>query len=158
MTGQMINGVIEETKAATSGKTLGLKVQGKWYSTKEFQWASQQGKEIVFESNSSTIPGTNNTIWWANNIALAGVSQTSAPQSEPPPAYQPPSYQSDKPTDPEISELARALLPITSNVVAHAIAAGKIEQPGDLSKWVSAVFNATKAVISGKEFDDDIPF
>ena len=33
-------------------------------------------------------------------------------------------------------------LPFTSNCVAHAIAAGRIEQPGDIQKWAQAAYSA----------------
>ena len=59
-------------------------------------------------------------------------------------------------------------LPMTSNVVAHAIAAGLIKDPTDIHAWAQAAFIAAKNAVepmtvnintqADDEFNDDIPF
>jgi len=62
---------------------------------------------------------------------------------------------------------ATTYLPMTSNLVAHAIQAGMITKPQQIGPWAEHAFAAAKNVVEGKQaetppggedFDDDIPF
>ena len=179
--GTPVSGIIQDAKMSQSGKSLGIKVNGKWYSTKEFHWQGQVGKNVSFIGNYQSFG--DGGVTWANDIVLAdapGPNSSAPPQAPqaPPPAYSPPpSYTGTSQMGPAAANFEPAqALPMTSNIVAHAIQAGLIKTPLDIAAWASAGFNAAKGLITtgtaraagmaqpaaptqnDNEFDDDIPF
>ena len=110
------------------------------------------GKEIIFEPSSSEHQGK--TYHWINDFMP---SDTTAQQPYSTPPVGAPSAVAPPPS--AIDPLT--FLPITSNLTAHAIAAGLIKEPGDIHKWAAAAMAAAKSVTSPPgpdEFGDDIPF
>ena len=55
----------------------------------------------------------------------------------------------EAPRGPETVTAAPYWLPMASNVVAHAIAAGLIKEPSDIKKWVFGAMNAAKGAAEG---------
>ncbi len=77
-----VKGKIEETQIAKSRKTLGVKVNGKWYRTKEFTLEHEVGTVIDFDvSTSSLQDGT--TLYWINNYQL--IYDDTPQETAPPP-------------------------------------------------------------------------
>lgn len=154
--GPIVIGQITEAKMSKSGKTLGLKVNGQWYSTKDFHWQAQVGQNVQFES--AYQPIGDGGITWANNIAFhqGGPSGPATPTRPSAPVAK-------KQAERTLADITY-LLPITSNTVAHAIQAGLIEKPNDVKAWARAAFESAKALCEGQQdvpaddFDDDIPF
>ena len=147
-----MRGKIEQAKDSQSGKTLGVKIGERWYSTKDFEMRSMVGKMIDFEPTSSEYNGK--TMWWLNDYVLC--DNTPNPGSANHPLGSPVGV----PRNDGLS-----YLPMTSNLVAHAIAAGLITQPAQIATWAGAAFAAAKNVVEGvvvtqapEDFDDDIPF
>ncbi len=160
-----ITGAIQEAKMSKSGKTLGIMVNGDWYYTKQFHWQSQIGVNITFKGSYVSVGDGGMT--WANDIVMTDAPgpQSQAPsnydQAPTPPiqnaAPQPPatSQQSPPQRDPVI------YLPMTSNLVAHAIQVGLIKEPGDIKPWAVAAFRAAKQRIELPDedvFEEDIPY
>ena len=157
-------GPIESAKDSTSGKTLSVKVAGKYYSTKNWDFRTMIGQVIEFVPDVSEWQG--NTITWINDYTTPPMTaddrmDMTMAQTQSAPASQP---------APSGNNLA--YLPMTSNLVAHAIAAGLVKLPTDIAPWAKAAFAAAKGLIepaaanvmcsgtnaSAAEFDDDIPF
>ena len=69
-------GIIESTNKAQSGKTLGVKIGGEWYTTKEWELANLVGKEIEFEPEPSEWKGK--IMYWINKYSLNGAQPTPA--------------------------------------------------------------------------------
>ncbi len=154
-----VSGVIEEAKQSKSGKTMGIKVGGKWYHTKEFHWQGQVGKHVAFVSSYQAIGDGGMT--WANDIVFSG-SEGAPSQQTPPPRGQHDDGQQTVPVNTTRPD-AMSYLPMTSNVVAHAIAAGVITEPSHIRTWAQAAFDAARTVVEGTqkhddEFGDEIPF
>ena len=88
------------------------------------------------------------------NAAPQPSAQASAPPSSPSVAGAAPAT----PSTPRYAEPSQAPWwgPMASNVIAHAIAAGKLENPNQVGIW----FNAVRMAAEGKssEVDEDIPF
>ena len=153
----MITGNIQAAQKSKSGKTVRLQVNDRWYSSKDFSLESRVGYSITFDPTSSEYPkGSGELIWWLNDYTFTESSaprpSTQAPTSPTPPT----------PPTPPIHPDNISYLPMTSNVVAHAITAGLITSPTDISNWARAAFSAAKNLVAHKEpgddFDDDIPF
>ena len=140
---QPITGAISAIEDSKSGKALRVQVNGQWFSSKDFGIRDQVGQVITFTPSSSEYRGK--TYYWINdyNVGTTGTTTTRANGSPAPVA----------------DANAMAFLPMTSNLVAHAIQAGKIETPDQIQAWAKAAFHAAKSLIEGgDEFDDDIPF
>ncbi len=81
-----MRGVITQVKSSSSGKSLGVQIDGKWYSTKEWALQGMVGKEIVGETSDSEYKGK--TMTWINSYSVVGDAQTAqnpaqhAPQRE----------------------------------------------------------------------------
>ena len=69
-------GIIESTNKSQSGKTLGVKIGGTYYTTKNWELADLVGKEIVFEPDASEFNGK--TMYWLNEYSLNGSQPTPA--------------------------------------------------------------------------------
>lgn len=173
--GVPVSGVIEDAKMSQSGKSLGLKVGGKWYSTKEFHWQSQIGQQVSFIGNYQSFG--DGGVTWANDIVLSNApgpnSMAPPPQPSAPSAraqgYSPPASYSGGGQQPA-SPAAMAYMPFVSNTVAHAIQAGVIKSPEEIYAWAQKAFDTAKNLVEGRQrvtaelpahsddFDDDIPF
>lgn len=125
-----VQGQIEEAKRSQSGKTVGVKIGGKWYSSKDFKLESMVGSVISGFGSDSDFNGK--TMHWLNAYTVdAAPASNSAPNGNGGNV----NYQ-----------------PMVSNLAAHLIAAGK--QPHELSAW----FKACKAVLNGQELSDAVPY
>jgi hypothetical protein len=69
-------GIIESTNKSQSGKTLGVKIGGTYYTTKNWELADMVGKEIVFEPEASEFNGK--TMYWLNEYSVSGTQPTPA--------------------------------------------------------------------------------
>jgi len=127
-----VRGRIAAAKPSQSGKTLGVQIDGTWYSTKFFELQQQVGKEIVGETSDSDYKGQ--TVHWLNSYTLVD----GAPQDAP---SEPGQTNGSKPMSP--------YQPLVSNICAHLIAAGR--EPGEVRAW----YVAAKEVL---EEDPSIPF
>lgn len=69
---------IEEARQSQSGKTLGVKLNGRWFQTKHWELAQMVGEtiEITDESNSEW---NGKTIYWLNEYVAAGTDSEDAP-------------------------------------------------------------------------------
>ena len=63
-------GIIESTNKSQSGKTLGVKIGGTFYTTKNWELGDMVGKEIVFEPDASEYNGK--TMYWLNEYSVSG--------------------------------------------------------------------------------------
>jgi hypothetical protein len=68
-----VKGQIEETKIAKSGKTLGVRVNGKWYRTKEFHLEHEVGSIIDFDVTTSSLPD-GKPLFWIGDYHIEGHS------------------------------------------------------------------------------------
>jgi hypothetical protein len=141
---QPITGAISAIEDSKSGKALRVQVNGQWFSSKDFGIRDQVGTVITFTPSSSEYRGK--TYWWINdyNVGTTGTTRAASPAAAPA----------------ATNNEAMAFLPMTSNLVAHAIAAGRIETPEQIAAWARAAFNAAKNLVTNtdEDFDDDIPF
>lgn len=153
----MMQGIIAQAQKSKSGKTLRIRVGEQWYSTNNFALESAVGRNVQFEVGTSEYQG--NVIYWANDAEL--VTDVGAPQ--PPQGVAPPPSAA-APSNVAATVEPMALMPFTSNTVAHAIQAGLITKPEEIHAWASKAFNTAKSLVTGKapepnpDFDDDIPF
>ena len=161
--------MIDLKKMSQSGKSLGIKVGGNWYSTREFNWQGQVGANISFIARPQYFDG-GGSITWANDIVLANAP---GPQSSaPPPQPQAPSPQAQGYSPPANYTGASQTAPSSgrdrdASIIAQALTKA-ITKPGDsvatVLKHYSELYALAKAgeehapVSSDNEFDDDIPF
>ncbi len=73
-------GIIESTNKSQSGKTLGVKIAGKFYTTKEWELADLVGKEIVFDPDVSEYNGK--TMYWLNEYSVSGTQPATGPAAQ----------------------------------------------------------------------------
>jgi len=57
-------GQIEAVNRSKTGKTLGVKIGDKWYTTKSWELENSVGKTIIFEPSTSEFNGQ--TMYWIN--------------------------------------------------------------------------------------------
>ena len=147
-----MRGVIEQAKHSKSGKSLGVLIQGTWYTTRHFILETKVGQEIVFDPKEIAMGDgakiqTIQAYTLANELVLQDTrdkvpTPTSAPRPSPVQASPPPNpYQ-----------------PLVSNLAAHLIAAGL--PPKDLLPWYKACVELLEGP-RGKppeDSDDDIPY
>ena len=159
----MTIGAIQAANDSKSGKTLSVQVNGQWYSCKDFSLRDHIGVSITFESTGSEYPkGSGTMMYWINDYKFTN-TMAANPQGPGTTIAQP------APPAPLAGKDSIIYLPMTSNVVAHAIAAGMIEKPQQIGAWAEHAFAAAKKVVEGPhaevrtvttddEFDDEIPF
>lgn len=121
---------VESVKTNPSGKSLMVKASGKDYFAKTGS-GIQPGMTIEAETKVSDYNGKSN-VWIEKWKAVSST-----------PAAQSPSNGS-APHTPTTS--ATAWLPFASNTVAHAISAGLIQEPGQVSMWAKAAKEAFEAL------------
>ena len=123
---QTASGTIQ---TAEMGKnSLRLQVDGKWFSTKKFDLQNHVGKTIEYEWSPSEFNGK--TYYWINNYKLAE-GNSGAQKGNSGQGY------GDLP------------MPFISNVVAHAITAGKCATPHDVETWAQGALDAYKKLQGG---------
>ena len=90
-----MQGIIKATKTSKSGKSLGVCIDDKWYSSKAFELAGLQGKEITFTTSHQAFPDGGG-IDWINDYSEIGGAPNTADQvmaqamaNQPPPMGQP---------------------------------------------------------------------
>ena len=137
--------MIEDVTMAKSQKSLRVKLGGTWYGAYLDSGLNAPAlKGTMIEAEITTLE--KGGPWIKKWVASAApVLQSQAPITREP--VQEPKYA--EPVKP--GTVAPYWLPMASNVVAHAIAAGKIETPVAIKTWVQAVKNAV-------ENADDLPF
>lgn len=126
-------GVIESAQPSQSGKSLNVRVGGKDYQSKNFELQRMAGQEIIFEPSMTNYQGKD--YWWINDYQISDRATTPAGQA----------METAVTQSPERNDVI--YLPMTSNVVAHAIAAGLITTPTELEKWATAAFSAAKSAL-----------
>ena len=73
-------GIIESCNKSQSGKTLGVKIGGTYYTTKNWELADLVGKEIVFEPEPSEFNGK--TMYWLNEYSVSGTQPAAGPAAQ----------------------------------------------------------------------------
>ena len=151
---------VEKVEQAASGKCLKVVASGvKYLASLDSGLNACRGQWIEVEIKESKDPKFPP---WLGKWVHAAAPQSAAPQvptppmqsvgnSPPPPApaAAAPQYKYAEPN----ANAPMPWLPMASNVVAHAIAAGKIETPNQVGAWVRAVQNAVQP-----QGENDIPF
>ena len=69
-------GQIQATNQSQSGKTIGVQINGTWYSSKNWELAQNVGKTIIFEPSTSTFNGQE--MHWLNDYVFEDASGTPA--------------------------------------------------------------------------------
>ena len=146
-----VTGQIETVERARSGKSWRVKINGQWFSCKEDSIQQMIGQVITFTPEYSEYRGKSYA--WLNDWTN-GTTGAAPPV---PPAPPVPQGQQNSSAPPRQQVDPHACLPMTSNLVAHAIAAGAITSPEDIRPWAQAAFNTAMSLLSD-EPDDDIPF
>lgn len=115
---------IEEITEAKSGKTWRVKIAGSWYgASKEDIFPSDKGQTLEITT------GTTDYGPWVKEV-----KRTSAPIQGSTPAKQ---------------DVDMRWLPMASNTVNAAIAAGIIKEPTSIKAWVLAVKEAIEKTANG---------
>ena len=125
---------IDSVKTNPSGKSCMVKAGGKDYFAKP-QMGLAAGMSIDAETEDSEYNGKTNT-WIKKFKKIEGAAHAAAAAASNPPAT------------------GMAWLPMASNVVAHAIAAGKIEGPNQVAAWVRAV----RMAVNNDATEEDVPY
>ncbi len=142
--------MVEEVMPAKTGKSLRVKLGGTWYGAKlDSGLNGSKGRMIEAEITTGKFGP------WID----AWRPSTAAPQV-PPPSAAPTATAAAAPSMPTYAEPAKPgtvapfWAPMASNVVAHAIAAGKIETPNQVGNWVRAV----QMAMDPDSSDGDVPY
>jgi hypothetical protein len=148
-----MNGLIEEARDSQSGKTLGVKVSGKWYTTKNWQFRDMIGQSISFTPESSSYNGK--TILWINDYREGSPTADDAMRNA----------MSQPPTTPVGGEATtvttnKMVVDRDGSIVAQALTKA-CTGPGDDADLVwnryQTFYRKYQAWVTG-DFDDDIPF
>jgi hypothetical protein len=139
-----ITGTVQTVEDGKSGKTVRVQVNNQWFSSKDFGMRNTVGQVITFTPSASEFRGQ--TYYWINDYSQ-GTQGAQGAQTSPNGSGAPSAVRVD----------AMAYLPMTSNLVAHAITAGRVQEPKEIQAWARAAFNAARSLIED-EFEDDIPF
>jgi hypothetical protein len=91
------------------------------------------GQEIIFEPSMTQYQGKD--YYWINDYQESDRATTPAGQAM------------DQAVPRETQRDDVIFLPMTSNIVAHAIQAGLITKPEELGKWADAAFSAAKSAL-----------
>ena len=142
---------VEEVMPAKTGKSLRVKLGGNWYGASlDSGLNGAKGKMIEADIVTGKFGPWINA--WKESTVAAPPTAAPIPAATPPlSAGAAPRYAEQNPN------VAPWWAPMASNVIAHAIQAGKIETPDQIGIW----FNAVKGAAQGQqsnEVDDDIPF
>lgn len=76
---QLMIGTIQTTNKSQSGKTIGVQINGVWYTTKNWELAQEVGRTIIFEPSTSTFNGQE--MHWLNDYVFEDQSATPAAQA-----------------------------------------------------------------------------
>ena len=151
--------LVEEVMQAKTGKSLRVKLGGTWYGSALTSGLNAMKGQMIDAEISTGKFGP-----WIDKWA-AVAQQNAAPQVPPPftppqaaPAVAAPITREREPEYAKpapVGTVAPYWLPMASNVVAHGIAAGKIENPNQVAAWVRAVKMSVEAE---QRDDDDVPY
>lgn len=155
-----IRGRIEEARQSQSGKTMGVKINGHWYSSKAFELENMVGQTIEGQTSASEWNGK--TMMWLNDYkevpasaddamqaAMAGPASSApvqAPQSAPQPAQ--------APTDKDLTITALAILKAVDGLRTPQAAVQAFRE----IKQILASPQAQPAPPANPDYDDEIPF
>jgi len=163
-------GTIQVVQPAKSGNSLRVQIGGQWYSAKidTGLTAADIGKNGTFILGDTPFP-PGSTNYWINDYTFEGATSPATQAMDAAMAQQPyapggPSGYGDPPAGhpaapvvlpgsqsmvdvPREERDPMVFMAFTSNAVAHAIAAGKIESPADIEKWANAAFSAAKSCV-----------
>lgn len=143
--------LVEEVTTTKSGKGLRVKLGGTWYNAfMDSGLNGAKGKMIEAEIKTHEKFGPYISGWKESSGAAPQASPPSAVPTAAPAAAAPYKYAEQNPN------AAPWWAPMASNVIAHAIQAGKIETPAQIGPW----FNAVKGAAQGQsnDIDSDVPF
>ena len=147
--------VIEATKTSKSGKTLGVLMNGTWYSTKHFELAGKENTEIIAQVSASEYNGA--TVHWLNDYTVVGASTTPSAQAfdrahaqnQPPPMGQSAPPQAA----PQTSRMDRE-----ASIVAQALTKA-VDCKTAEDAWQTYVHLYNKVLEwNPGDFDDSVPF
>ena len=74
-------GIIESASKSKSGKTLSVKVNGQYFSSKNWELESMVGKEVVFEPSPQNFPD-GSSIQWLNEYSVSGAAGAAGPAAQ----------------------------------------------------------------------------
>ena len=74
-------GQIEAVNRSQSGKSLGVQVQGTWYTTKDFSLEGAVGRSIIFEPTTTPPKGNFPAMNWLNDYQFDNASSTPSGQA-----------------------------------------------------------------------------
>ena len=121
-------GKVENVSPTKSGKALRVKVVGNYYNAFLDSGIDKVvGQTIDFQVTPDKGYGPGIGQWGP----AVNQPQASAPQA---------------PNSPVAASGDRFYMPFVSNVVAHAIAAGRVQNPADLNAWAKAAYDAAQAL------------
>ena len=132
-----MKGKLEQLTKSKSGKAWRVMIDGRWFGAK-------------FDSKIDSIPiGGRVDFLYDTDPKYGDWITTWGPDTSPPPTQAPvaPPRQSSGHNEPK----DRYWLPFVSNQVAHAIAAGRIQEPGQMLPWAKAAYTAVTN-LEGPEF------
>ena len=150
-----MQGIIKATKTSKSGKSLGVCIDDKWYSSKAFELAGLQGKEITFTTSHQAFPDGGG-IDWINDYSEIGGAPNTADQvmaqamaNQPPPMGQPAPPQAA----PQASRMDRE-----ASIVAQALTKA-VDCKTAEDAWQTYVHLYNKVLEwNPGDFDDSVPF
>jgi len=67
-----MRGTIQATNRSKSGKTIGVQVDGTWYTSKSWELADAVGRSVIFEPSTSQFNGI--TMQWINDYVFEDVA------------------------------------------------------------------------------------
>jgi len=73
-------GTIQQTKKSNTGKTLGVLVDGSWYTSKNWELEQEVNRRIIFDPSTQNIPG-GGSIQWLNDYVFEDQSATPSGQA-----------------------------------------------------------------------------
>lgn len=141
----MAQGIIEATKPSQSGKTLGVLIGGKWYSTKAPELANMVGQMITFETSRQYFP-QGGSCHWLNDYTVVGQAGNAADA-----AFQQAHAQNQGQTAPQnVSQAAQGpFQDRNASIVAQALTKA-CTVPGDAVEVVWGRFRRFYGLASGQ--------
>ncbi len=137
---------VDEVTPSKSGKAWRVKSGGKWYGAfGDSGIEAHVGKLIEAEITTSEKYGLGIAKYKVISVEEAPKLGLQSPQIAPRAPISVPQVSIPN----QGFQVAPYWLPMASNVVAHAIAAGLIKEPSDIKPWVFGAMNAAKGAAEG---------
>ena len=140
-----MKGKIEQARDSQSGKTIGVKVNGEWFQSKDFELKNCVGQMIEFEPTYST--WQDKRIGWLKDYWMA--TDAAMPDSTPPPVAASTARESNagRPDDNDNFVMGSLLLRFIGNALAGTAASPTDEV--QLRNKCRMLYNIGKDILSG---------